>query len=343
MPQFMRAYCQRAEASKGKPGDPIRFVASSEGIKRDGKSLKAANWQLENYRKNPVFLWVHDYYGRTLPLGRAEANIEGDQLMADTTFDQEDEFARQVEGKYRRGYLNTVSVGWDDVANCPNCGARVLALYGLSFYRLECKACGRELPKDIEIKYELLDISAVPVPGDPDALIERQYRAWQSIFDKQNPAERGESDAVGLTWEEAAVLMLRVFDPGSRMTDTERRAAYNRAERFYRSLGRKAPELLPADTLTRLGPTEILGLFFEGEPAIFPALFTEQRAGAVLNSRNRADVEQIRSLAEGVLERSTKAEDQDSDKTKDETKDDGERAVELLKAVRARFDSLLPA
>lgn len=143
MPKYLRAY----RADEVPESGPIPFVASTEGVKRDGLELKAENWDLANYQRNPVFLWAHDYMGQRLPLGRADVEVRDGALHASVTFDNEDEFARQVEGKYRRGFLNAVSVGWNEVKE------------GL----------------------ELLDISAVPVPGDPDALIQRQARALRDL------------------------------------------------------------------------------------------------------------------------------------------------------------------
>ena len=184
---YMRALCERTQETETGSG-PIRFVASTEGEKRDGKDLQVDHWDLENYKKNSVFLWVHDYMGNHLPIGKAQPTIEGKQLIAEVTFDEADEFAKQVEGKYRRGYLNAVSVGWDDYANCPNCKARISGwtLMFNKFARLNCPKCGKEIPKETEIWFELLDISGVPVPGDPDALIERQYRALRELFGNQS-------------------------------------------------------------------------------------------------------------------------------------------------------------
>lgn len=145
---YMRAYCQREGTADAAEGTPIRFVASTEGIKRDGKDLKATDWRMDNYKRNPVVLWAHDYTGARLPIGKADVSMEKTNMLADVTFDQGDEFARQVESKYRRGFLNAVSVGWNDE-----------------------KGGGRDL----------LDISAVPVPADPQALMQRQMDALAEL------------------------------------------------------------------------------------------------------------------------------------------------------------------
>ena len=54
--QFLRA--QRASTQP--EGGAIRFVASTEGVKRDGMDLKKEDWALDNFRNNSVFLWMHN-------------------------------------------------------------------------------------------------------------------------------------------------------------------------------------------------------------------------------------------------------------------------------------------
>ncbi len=157
---FMRAFRADMEpvgatAIAATADGPMRFVASTEGVKRDGLDLKSGDWRLDNYRRNPVFLWAHDYWG--LPIGRVDVSVDGKRLIADVTFDRDDPFAAQVERKYRAGFLNAVSVGWDT----------------------------REEGND------LLDISAVPVPGDPDALKLDQVRALTDLLHEVQNAVRG--------------------------------------------------------------------------------------------------------------------------------------------------------
>jgi hypothetical protein len=97
------------------------------------------------------------------PIGKAERIwVEQNQLLADIVFDSaHDEFARSVESKYRSGVLSAVSVGWDSLQVEPSPDPRV---------------------SGIVTRAELLDISAVPVPGDPAALMQARsaYRALQS-------------------------------------------------------------------------------------------------------------------------------------------------------------------
>ena len=137
------------------------FIATTGGAKRDGLALDMAGGQFDNYLRNPVFLWAHDYTGRTLPIGKVTRLAPSKtRLKAWVTFDREDEFARQVERKFDEGYLNAVSVGWMDMER-DNAG--------------------------MITKWDLLDISAVPVPGDPDALIERELALVRSFIEEHTP------------------------------------------------------------------------------------------------------------------------------------------------------------
>ena len=41
--------------------DSMTFVASTGEVDRHGDVVSVAGWKLDAYRKNPVFLWAHDY------------------------------------------------------------------------------------------------------------------------------------------------------------------------------------------------------------------------------------------------------------------------------------------
>lgn len=276
---FLRAFISKG-ASEGSAGDPIRFVASTTGIKRDGMDLKAEDWFLDNFRKNPVFLWAHDYWGNKLPLGRVEAEVEGQQLMATVWFDQEDEFARAVENKYRKGFLHTVSVGWN-------------------FIEIEKRRV-----------MDLLDVSGVPVPGDPDALVVRQYEALKELVEKK--VDTGGSEPTEDAWESTAAAMVDVL-LGASDDDAERERRYKALLPKYRRLGKVAPEFRTIEELAALEEEDLVNLFLEGEEirtadgswlmAHGEDQDQKSRAGAVLSKRNMSDLEAAIALIQGVMER----------------------------------------
>ncbi len=96
MQTHIRGYCERA-ATPAEPGTPIRFVASTEKVGRDGLVILSDSWQLDNFRANPIFLWHHDYFGGRGPIGKAAVSVEKNRLIADVTFDQGDPFAVDVD------------------------------------------------------------------------------------------------------------------------------------------------------------------------------------------------------------------------------------------------------
>lgn len=125
-----------------------RFRASSSAAARDGMIIPAGEWRTDNYLRNPVILLSHDYW--TLPIGRTVELIpDEDGLVAVVEYDPEDPRAVDVMRKLDGGFLHAVSVGfrpgrveWPAERSQPG------------YYR------------DVE----LLEISNVSVPSDPNAL-----------------------------------------------------------------------------------------------------------------------------------------------------------------------------
>ncbi len=52
---------QKTRAEPGAQGAGLTFIASDETPDRYGDVILVSGWQLENFRKNPVFLLGHDY------------------------------------------------------------------------------------------------------------------------------------------------------------------------------------------------------------------------------------------------------------------------------------------
>jgi len=128
------------------------FTASTSTQDRDGEVIDASGWDLRNFKKNPVIMYAHDY--RTLPIGKApRVWVSKDNVLKNIVeFPPEGtyEFADIVERLVDTGYLKTESVGfipkkWED-------------------------GDGEKSPRRTYTKQELLEISIVPVPSNPDAL-----------------------------------------------------------------------------------------------------------------------------------------------------------------------------
>jgi hypothetical protein len=149
----------------------IEFIASTDGTKRDGNRVRNDGWDFSNFRKNPVFLWGHDQGGGDSPplppigsiqeywieeMSDGEAGGLGGEvtsrLMIRVKF-AEHELAQTVYDLYRQGHLRAVSIGWTPLE-----------------YEPILDADGAQVGWDF-IRSELLEVSAVPIPSDPDALM----------------------------------------------------------------------------------------------------------------------------------------------------------------------------
>ena len=153
MTDYLRAL--RVDDEDGDLGSKLKFKAATEGVKRDGKDLLSEDWIFDNVRNNPSFLWSHGFTSRPA-IGRIDSiDVKGTDTIIEVTFDQSDEFARLIERKYREGFLNAVSIGWTIVDMEDDKGV-------------------------MRHKRDVTEVSAVNVPADPDALIERQVDSLRS-------------------------------------------------------------------------------------------------------------------------------------------------------------------
>ena len=157
-----RPYDARDITSGEQSGKTLTFVASTGGVDRHGDTVAPEGWRLDAYRENPVVLWAHDY--RRPAIGRAQSVWrDGNALLARLEF-AGTEFAREVEGLYRQGYQQGVSVGFRPLRFEERRDARTGAFLGIRF-----------------LEQELLEISAVPVPANRSALMTRRADAATEV------------------------------------------------------------------------------------------------------------------------------------------------------------------
>lgn len=329
---YIRAY--RSDTQQD--GGPLRFIAATEAVARDGMIIDSTGWQLDNYRQNPVVLWAHDYTGQRPPIGRASVDVDAEtgNLMADLTFDPHDQFAKDVERKYRDGYLNAVSVGWNTIEMSPSGDGRSL---------------GRVT------RAELLDISAVPVPGDPGALMERQARgladiglALARLTEESGTTEDSDLNE-DVDWAGTVALMARLYLNIGEDSEEDRKRAWLKLARRYDRLGKQPPEYLSRVELSVLGYDEVRGLFLSGEEDIIGPWYAgvNERVGAVLSQRNKGDLEQAVVLIRSVLERASivpENPEEDTGRGDQSNQQGAERSLEsyvaVLQGLRSRMEGM---
>lgn len=133
--------------ARAEDGGALTVVMANEGRMGDGLDLQMDGVDLKRFKANPVVGFGHNYFGRdSLPIGRAaKVRVDGSQLIGDVIFDQDDEFAVQVERKFRDGFLSAFSIGFDPHVIDEDTGEVT--------------------------DWELFELSVVPIPMDPGALV----------------------------------------------------------------------------------------------------------------------------------------------------------------------------
>ena len=130
----------------------IDFIASDETLDRYDEIIVASGWKLENYRKNPIVQNAHQYGDILFTIGKAVlTEVRHGRLYQRVEFATNvNPMARIAYGLYKGRFLNAVSVGFLPIrweTGGPTSG----------FQR-----------KFIE--QELLEVSAVAIPANPNAL-----------------------------------------------------------------------------------------------------------------------------------------------------------------------------
>lgn len=138
----------------------IEFIGSTATVDRYGDSIVQTGWEIGNFVKNPVIPWGHNYKDPAVAMA-TEVGLRDGNLYFKAKFPSIDElssdpsnpsewalFVDAIYNSYKGGYLRAFSVGfipleyegnWED---------------GYTF-----------------TKCELLEVSCVTVPANPDALV----------------------------------------------------------------------------------------------------------------------------------------------------------------------------
>lgn len=132
----------------------ITFLGTTGDEDRMGDVIEPAGWLLDNFNKNPVFLWGHRQdlppIGKVLSVTRSAQGLRFEVEFAPPELFP---FADTIFKLFQNGFLNAVSVGF-----LPKKFEAIFDEDGfLKGFRF--------------IEQELLELSAVSVPANPEALI----------------------------------------------------------------------------------------------------------------------------------------------------------------------------
>jgi len=132
----------------------IQVVMTSRVLDREGDVVEPKGLDFANFLKNPVVLWAHDM-GRP-PIGKV-LQVEGKDSDAGATVQFADSaFAKEIFELYAGGFMRAWSIGfipkkWQRIEKKAESGEREL----VGFHVQEA---------------EVVELSAVPVPANPEAL-----------------------------------------------------------------------------------------------------------------------------------------------------------------------------
>ena len=138
----------------------VRFRASTAAVDRHGTIVNPEGIDTDNFEKNPIFLWGHDGYGgfsapeienvigKVVGYSRTNEAFDIDVEFAPGEANEKAEMALQL---VKGGFLNAVSVG---------------------FYPTQMGMKKLEDGSNVEVyeKSELLEVSLVPIPSNPEAI-----------------------------------------------------------------------------------------------------------------------------------------------------------------------------
>jgi len=154
-----KQFVSEVTKAEGQGDRVLEFTISTDDVDRAGDSVAVDGWDFASYLKNPVVLWCHNsgYDPSTaMPVAQALATwVEGGKLKSRSEFATRElyPFADTVYRMLLGGFLRAVSVGfipkeWTIAEDRPGW-----------------------MPMNF-IRQELLEYSVVPVPANPNALLE---------------------------------------------------------------------------------------------------------------------------------------------------------------------------
>lgn len=150
-------------------------IASTEDVDRYGDIIKQEGWELDEFMKNPVIAWGHDYMQP--PIAKAEeVKVKDKKLFFKAKFPKKGifPFADLIFDLFKERILKAFSVGfWPKDFDENESG-------GFTFKR-----------------QELLEISAVTVPANPNALAlayQKSMDKFKEVSPKPKNTEEGELD-----------------------------------------------------------------------------------------------------------------------------------------------------
>ena len=308
-------------------------VGSTNVLDRMGDSIDQAGWVLSHYEKNPVVLWGHNIHQDRPPIGKSiKTWIAGKQaktkkLMFKIKFDLFDKFAAEIYRKIKDGFINTVSVGFLPIEwhNREEEGAVKGRIY---------------------TKQELLELSFVPVPANPQALV--SLRSMSKTDKRFTPVELKD-----LFKEEKETIVkpypnehsCRLVDPSKFQKDSFRRVKRDHEGKEY---GIIMGKLIGEDTMTEEAYRYNIEIWKEAEakkhckdhngtfePAAKKEEIIEEKK-EVKKEEKEIKEEKLKKENKEEIKETTNKDEETKEATKKETKEKSEKKEEVKKEIETK-------
>lgn len=159
----------------------MKVVISNQSLNSYGSRIMTAGIDIKQYEKNPIVLWMHirpviGSKEEPLPIGRMEnIRVEGENLVGDIVFDEKDDFARKIKGKYEDGFLNMVSAGLD-----------IVELSEDEQYLLPGQT------RMTVVKSKLREVSCVDIGANDDSLVDTTLYYKEQVIDMNKNEQANE-------------------------------------------------------------------------------------------------------------------------------------------------------
>jgi hypothetical protein len=166
----------------------FRVIMTSDKKDRDGEIIRLDGWNFDNFMKNPVVIYGHNYYSLENVIGRVDKIYrEGNTIVAEGKFAsmEANPKAQMVRRLYDEKILQAVSVGFI--------------------------VKGRDVNDDsIITSAELLELSFVPIQSNPDAV--DIMKALEALSVKDAPEGEDDDKDTDTEGEDVKSLLKTIAD-----------------------------------------------------------------------------------------------------------------------------------
>jgi len=273
----------------GTPDDRVlEFIGSTADVDRYGDIIEVEGWDLKHYLKNPQFLWAHNY--SVPPVGTTRKVTKADGALAFQVYFPKDEeinvagwpthvpTPETVYRLYLGGFLRATSVGFQGLEWEPILGEADEQGY-------------RPRTGTKYLKQDLYELSAVPVPANPYALMNAVQKGviqeeQARLFQPQEGEERTGEDLI-------ADLRKKVSDLEAELTAARAIVA---PVKFDLVISEDQLEAIRQDAIK---------VFHEQFKVT-----VDTKAGAVLSAKNKTALKNAQAMIQQVLDAAEPADDE---------------------------------